>query len=53
MFQIINDFLPSVFEHALVEHRVAYPTYAGVGPLGDRPAWQETLETAMELGAAV
>jgi hypothetical protein len=45
--------LDSVFVHALAAHRAKYPTQSAVGPMGDRPAWQSTLETVMDMGARI
>ncbi|QRV78441.1 hypothetical protein RhiJN_06456 [Ceratobasidium sp. AG-Ba] len=50
---IRKQLMTSMFVMILAEHRAQFPTQTGAGRLGERPAWQETLETEMELGAAV
>ncbi|KAF8593554.1 hypothetical protein BDV93DRAFT_566404 [Ceratobasidium sp. AG-I] len=45
--------LNSVFSHALTMHRDQFPPKGPAAPHKPRPAWQETLEVAMDLGAVV
>ncbi|KAG9093298.1 hypothetical protein FRC06_011576 [Ceratobasidium sp. 370] len=42
-----------VFTRALARHRDLFPPLAPVEPPQARPAWQETLEEALSLGAAI
>ncbi|KAG9127968.1 hypothetical protein FRC07_006758 [Ceratobasidium sp. 392] len=45
--------LTGLFSTVLAEHRAQFPTKSPAGALGNRPSWQQTLETEMDMGANV
>ncbi|KAG8784046.1 hypothetical protein FRC12_019014 [Ceratobasidium sp. 428] len=45
--------LTRIFSRALAKHREQFPPQTPVEPLQIRPAWQETLETSLDMGGSI
>ncbi|KAG9084371.1 hypothetical protein FRC06_004104, partial [Ceratobasidium sp. 370] len=48
-----HSVISRVFTRALARHRELFPPIAPVEPPQARPAWQETLEEALSMGASI